>query len=99
MTQTLATLLAASAIALGTMGSVHAVAASAGGAYAVPRWTIDGGGGKASSGVFVIQGTIGQPDADPLQPSTGGAYGVTGGYWAVPGPGEPQDAVFADGFE
>lgn len=100
-THALATLLAASVLALGTMGPGcgHAVAALAGGAYAVTHWTLDGGGGKASGGSFVIQGTIGQPDADPLQPSSGGSYGITGGYWPGLIPGETPDEVFDDGFE
>lgn len=101
MTRALATLLAASVLALGTMGPGcgHAAAAPAGEAYAVTRWTLDSGGGTASGGTFVIEGTIGQPDADPLQPSSGGSYGVTGGYWPGLQPGATPDDVFDDGFE
>lgn len=68
--------------------------------YAIDRHTIDGGGGRSSGGIYAIEGTIGQPDADPLQPSTGGVYSLTGGFWpglvdAAPRP----DALFANGFE
>ena len=100
-TPALTTLLAACALAMGAAGpgSGHAVAAPAAGVYGVTQWTLDGGGGKSSGGTFVIQGTIGQPDADPLQPSSGGSYGITGGYWPGLIPGETPDEVFDDGFE
>ena len=71
-----------------------------GDAYAIDHYTIDGGGGASSGGTFEIQGTIGQPDADPLQPSSGGAFEVTGGFWPGLAPETPQpDALFANGFE
>ena len=71
-----------------------------GGDYRIDRYTIDGGGGVSSGGTFEIQGTIGQPDADPLQPSTGGVYEITGGFWPGLAPATPQpDALFANGFE
>ena len=72
----------------------------AGEPYAIDRYTIEGGGGTSSGGTFEIQGTIGQPDADPLQPSTGGAFEITGGFWPGLAPATPQpDALFANGFE
>lgn len=68
--------------------------------YAIDRYTIDGGGGRSSGGSYELQGTIGQPDADPLQPSTGGAFEITGGFWPGLAPATPQpDALFANGFE
>jgi len=46
------------------------------------RWhTVDCGGGSSSGGPFELSGTIGQHDAG--NPMTGGAFGVTGGYWAA----------------
>ena len=75
-------------------------AAAQGDAYTVDRHTVDGGGGTSSGGNFEIQGTIGQPDADPLQPSTGGGFEVTGGFWPGLAPASPQpDPLFANGFE
>lgn len=72
----------------------------AGEVYAVDRYTIDGGGGSSSGGNYEIQGTLGQPDADPLQPSTGGTFEITGGFWPGLSPAAPQpDALFANGFE
>lgn len=50
--------------------------------YSLNWATIDGGGGKSTGGVFTVHGTIGQPDAG--RPMTGGAFAVTGGFWALP---------------
>ena len=49
--------------------------------YAVPWWTVDGGGGTSQSagGQYTLQGTIGQPDTGSSQ---GGEYGLEGGFWA-----------------
>ena len=67
-------------------------------AYTVDRYTVDAGGGTTAQGTFMVAGTLGQPDADPLQPATAGKYSLTGGFWF------PQDdtrtgAVFRNGFE
>ncbi len=77
-----------------------ASASAQGAAFAVSRWVIAGGGGSSSGGVFRIEGTIAQPDADPLHPATGGAYAINGGFWsglfaATTGSG----MIFASGFE
>ena len=59
--------------------------------YSVDWFTLDGGGGTSTSGVYSVSGTLGQPDAGG--PLTGGAFAVTGGFWAlpigVPTPGRP----------
>jgi len=46
--------------------------------YDLSWWTVDGGGGTASSGPYTLSGTIGQPDANLL---TGGDYTLGGGFW------------------
>src|SRR2546430_2364390 len=46
--------------------------------YDLSWYTIDGGGGTSSGGVFVLSGTIGQPDAGTM---TGGIYELRGGFW------------------
>jgi hypothetical protein len=46
--------------------------------FSIPWWTVDGGGGTSTGGVFSLSGTIGQPDASS---SSGGAYTVKGGFW------------------
>ncbi len=74
-------------------------AAGEGSSYAIERWTIDGGGGQSSGGSFAVSGTIAQPDSDPLQPSTGGNFAVTGGFWPGLARGDAAVEVFADGFE
>jgi hypothetical protein len=68
--------------------------------YSVDVWTVDGGGGQSSGGDFSVHGTIGQPDAEPLHPATGGDFAVTGGFWAAAIPPAPRpDDLFEDGFE
>ena len=54
-------------------------------------FTIDGGGGTSTGGVYAVSGTLGQPDAGATL--TGGNYSLTGGFWsglaAVQQPGAP----------
>jgi len=50
--------------------------------YSIDWFTIDGGGGTSTGGVYSVSGTIGQPDAGPTM--TNGQYSVTGGFWALP---------------
>src|SRR5437870_13689972 len=59
--------------------------------YSIDWFTIDGGGGTSTGGVYSLSGTIGQPDAN-AQPMTGGNYSLVGGFWslfAVQTPGAP----------
>lgn len=65
--------------------------------FEVPRHVIAGGGGHSSGGNFAIEGSIGQAEVDPLQPSSGGAYAITGGFWFDAE--LLDDLIFADGFE
>jgi hypothetical protein len=58
--------------------------------YSVDWFTIDGGGGTSTGGVYSVSGTIGQHDAGG--PMTGGNFSLTGGFWslyAVQTPGAP----------
>ena len=50
--------------------------------YSIDWFTIDGGGGTSTGGVYSVSGTIGQPDAGG--PHTNGVYSLTGGFWALP---------------
>jgi len=68
-------------------------------AYALQRLAITGGGGTSTGGSYLIEGSIGQADADPLQPSTGGAFAITGGFWPARESGPLEPLIFADGFE
>ena len=43
-------------------------------------FTVDGGGGQSTGGVFTVTGTIGQPDAGMM---TGGTYTLNGGFWGI----------------
>lgn len=50
--------------------------------YSIDWFTIDGGGGTSSGGVYSLSGTIGQPDAGATM--SGGQYTLVGGFWALP---------------
>jgi hypothetical protein len=64
--------------------------------YSIPWYTIAGGGGTSSNGVYSVSGTIGQPAAGTL---SGGSYSLTGGFWgiiaAVQTPGSPTLTITA----
>jgi len=50
--------------------------------YSIDWFTVDGGGGTSTGGVYSVSGTIGQHDAG--QTMTNGQYSLTGGFWALP---------------
>jgi hypothetical protein len=54
--------------------------------YTIDWFTIAGGGGTSTGGVYAVSGSIGQPDAGRL---SGGSFTVEGGFWSgmpVPAP-------------
>ncbi|MEI7938568.1 MAG: hypothetical protein WCK27_17930 [Verrucomicrobiota bacterium] len=57
--------------------------------YSIDWFTVDGGGGTTSDGVYEITGTIGQPDAGSV---IAGNYVIEGGFWSdlEPVPGAPD---------
>src|SRR6266850_7588088 len=63
---------------------------ASGQSYDISWFTIDGGGGTSTGGVYSVSGTIGQPDAGHM---TGANYAVDGGFWGlisvVQTPGSP----------
>ncbi len=62
--------------------------------YDMSWWSVDGGGGESTGGVFALTGAIGQPDA-----ARSGGCGVVldGGIWS--GPVLCETPLFCDGFE
>jgi hypothetical protein len=62
--------------------------------FTVDWFTIDGGGGTSTGGVYSVSGTMGQPDAGKM---SGGNFSIDGGFWgiiaAVPTPGAPRLTV------
>ena len=58
--------------------------------YTIDWFSVDGGGGTSTGGVYAVSGTIGQPDAGTM---SGGNYTLTGGFWgilaAIQTPGSP----------
>src|SRR6266576_1138164 len=58
--------------------------------FAIDWFTVDGGGGTSTGGVFSLSGTVGQPDAGHM---SGGNYAIDGGFWgiiaAIQAPGAP----------
>jgi hypothetical protein len=63
--------------------------------YSIDWYTVDGGGGTSSGGIYSVSGTVGQPDAGG--PMTGGNFSITGGFWSlysvVQLPGSPLLAI------
>ena len=63
--------------------------------YAIDWFTIAGGGGTTTGGVYSITGTLGQPGAG--SPMVGGNYSLTGGFWSllsvVQTPGAPTLSI------
>lgn len=63
--------------------------------YAINWHQVAGGGGTSTGGVYSVKSTIGQHDASG--PMTGGAYSLTGGFWAlfaIQIPGAPSLRIF-----
>jgi hypothetical protein len=51
------------------------------GQYSIDWYKVSNGGGTSAAGTYSLSGTIGQHDAGgPMQ---GGAFSLTGGYWAL----------------
>lgn len=48
--------------------------------YSIDWYSLDGGGGISTGGIYAVSGTIGQPDAGAM---TGGQFALTGGFWAL----------------
>jgi len=48
--------------------------------FSVDWYTVDGGAGSSTGGVYTVTGTIGQPDAGVI---TGGNFTLAGGFWGV----------------
>src|ERR1051325_3415826 len=68
-------------ITLSILGAAFAFAASSfAQSYSIDWFTIDGGGGTSTGGVYSVSGTIGQPDAGTL---SGGSYSLVGGFWGA----------------
>jgi hypothetical protein len=63
--------------------------------YSADWYKVAGGGGMSTGGVYSVKGTAGQHDAGG--PMVGGAYSITGGFWAlsaVQTPGAPILRIF-----
>lgn len=78
---------------------VALTAGAASAQYVIEDWTVDAGGGRSQGGLYVMEATIGQPDADPLHPARGGPYALTGGYWRTGDAPPAGDRIFRNGFE
>ena len=77
------------------VSSLFVAASASAQSYSIDWFTIDGGGGTSTGGVYQVSGTLGQPDAGPTM--SGGNYSVDGGFWsiiaAVQTPGAPTLTV------
>jgi hypothetical protein len=65
--------------------------------FNIDWFTIDGGGGASTGGVYSVRGGIGQPAAGRM---SGGNYTLDGGFWAiiaaVQTPGSPLLKITSD---
>jgi hypothetical protein len=87
------------AVAIVLLGMCGMGALRAGTAFELAAHTFDSGGRMAGN-VYVVQAAIGQPDADALQPATGGIHALVGGFLPGAAAALPViDEVFVDGFE
>jgi hypothetical protein len=59
------------------------------GQHALDWFTLDGGGGTSTGGVYAVTGSIGQPDAGGMN---GGQFTLSGGFW--PGLIVPPPSLF-----
>jgi hypothetical protein len=62
--------------------------------FSLDWFSVDGGGGTSTGGVYTVSGSIGQPDAGAM---SGGNYTLQGGFWglvaAMHEPGAPLLSV------
>lgn len=72
-------------------------AQSSSASYQIPRQSIDGGGGRASSASYTLDGTIGQPDVGATMSSA--SYTVRGGFHLAAPTAPLPDPLFSNGFE
>jgi hypothetical protein len=70
-----------------------------GNGYEMVQSVIAAGGGSSSGANARVTGTLGQSEAEPLQPSTGAGFEVTGGFWHASIAPPVTDRIFADDFE
>jgi hypothetical protein len=49
--------------------------------YSIDWYSIDGGGGTSTNGIYSVSGTIGQHDAGTTM--SGGDFSLTGGFWSI----------------
>jgi hypothetical protein len=81
-------LLLAPALALAQSGSAS---------YQIPRQSIDGGAGRATSAAYRLHGTIAQLDAGATM--TSASYTLRGGFHRAAPAAPLPDPLFSDGFE
>ena len=85
MSKRSAMILAVCVLSLATLSTalvvtgIQAAPGELAGAFSIPWWTVDGGGGTSQGGSYVLSGTTGQPDAGEL---SGGAYTLNSGFWS-----------------
>ncbi len=66
--------------AIGSLLLALSLSAAQAQTFSLDWFTIDGGGGTSTGGVYSVSGTIGQPDAGKM---SGGNFTLEGGFWAA----------------
>lgn len=82
-------------VSVGWTGTALAQSSSA--SFQIPRQSIEGGAGRATSATYTLNGTIGQPDAGA--PMTSATFAVRGGFHRAAPAAPLPDPLFSDGFE
>jgi hypothetical protein len=57
--------------------------------FAIDWFTLDGGGGRSTGGVYAVSATVGQPDAGRM---SGSNLTLEGGFWGVIAAIQTEDA-------
>ena len=87
-------------VLLGLASAIAMTARASAQTYSIDWFTIDGGGGIGTGGVYSVSGTIGQPDAGKM---SGGNYTIDGGFWSllsvVQTPGAPLLLITRSGSD
>ena len=86
------------AVGIGLLAVVGAaLAQSSSATFNVPRQSVDGGAQRTASATYIVNGSVGQPDAAPA--SSSATYAVRGGFHVAAASGPLPDSIFANGFE
>ena len=68
-------------LAIGQAAPAQVAGAEPSVTYAIPWWTVNGGGGTSVGGAYRLSGTSGQPDSSNAR-TCSSPFNLMGGFWA-----------------